>query len=203
MIKIRWNVPEKKNIFVVWFLQLTNIYLIHSSIQIFDLVNIFFCFFKILPLCLHTKKHSENIYRKKTEVFFFFFGQWGEAVLLYFKTLLQLLLQRHNIDNSNHSINLGYQIHFKCILILIKTNRWPKYDRKEFSSQNFYNNCKSQLTKVIVIKSLLKANFNHFPLFLFLLQVPSLFCFSVVFSSIHFMLYLLSISSLYLPVYGD
>lgn len=65
-----WNVSGKKNIFVVWFLQLTNIYLIHSSVQIFDLVNIFFCFFKILPLCPHTKQHSENMIQKILRVFF-------------------------------------------------------------------------------------------------------------------------------------
>lgn len=110
MIKIGWNVSGKKNIFVVWFLQLTNIYLIHSSIQIFDLVNIFFCFFKILPLCLHTKQHSENMMRK---IFLGVFLGWGEVVLLSFRTVLQLVLFRHNVDSTNHITNSGIPNTFK------------------------------------------------------------------------------------------
>lgn len=97
----RTECSGKKNIFVVWFLWLTNIYLIHSSIQIFDLVNIFFCFFKILPLCLHRKQRLEN----DEQNFLKSFWGWGEDVWLSFRTTLQLMLFRENVGMQN---NLKY-----------------------------------------------------------------------------------------------
>lgn len=112
MIKIGRNVSGKKNICVVWFLWLTNIYLISSSIRIFDLVNIFLCFFKILPLCPHRKQHSENM----TSKIFWGLFEGGEKLFSFLTgPFLGLMLFRDNVDRINHITNLVVQDVFKML----------------------------------------------------------------------------------------